>query len=287
MKTQIVNVTPTKAKEWLERNIDNRPLRDSVVEGLAEAIRRGEWKLSHQGIAFSKAGKVLDGQHRLEAILRANLSVPMMVTHDVDDDVFQVLDIGCRRTLSDVLDVPSGLAAAARYLAIVEDTQRRAGITPQYLIPYVKAVQFPYVALVTFCPRVTKVWSSAAVRAAAILRVLDGEDADYVHLVYHALNHAEFDSMPPVAQALVRQHLQGKVRAGQSTDFFVRCLKVFDRKQRDLKTIQISAIETGLQYAREVIKRRVHGVTFEKKKPTAKGGPRLSKVIEKYSGIPA
>jgi hypothetical protein len=62
MKTEVVNVTPTKAKEWLERNVDNRRLRENTVSGLADSIRRGEWILSHQGIAFGKSGKLLDAK---------------------------------------------------------------------------------------------------------------------------------------------------------------------------------------------------------------------------------
>ena len=72
MKTEVVLVTPLLAKKWLERNTDNRDIRPSVVTGLAESITRGEWVLSHQGIAFAKSGRLLDGQHRLLAIVEAN-----------------------------------------------------------------------------------------------------------------------------------------------------------------------------------------------------------------------
>lgn len=259
MKTEIVVVTPSQAKKWLERNTDNRHITPSVVGGLADAIRRGEWILSHQGIAFGKDGKLLDGQHRLLAILEANLAVKMAVTWDVDNEAFKVMDIGKKRTVSDILNVSQSLAAVARFFAVIEETQKRSAITPQYLIPFIDTVREPHSELTNFCPIFRRIWSSAAVQSAAVLRILDGEDADYIKIVYHSLVHLEFDSMPLIGQALVRQYGSGTTRV-QGTDFFARSLKVFTRANANARKIQITSIDSTLKYAREVISREVHGV---------------------------
>ena len=66
MKTEVIVVSPALAKKWLDKNTVNRRVYPSVVTGLVEAIERGEWICSHQGIAFSKSGRLLDGQHRHE-----------------------------------------------------------------------------------------------------------------------------------------------------------------------------------------------------------------------------
>lgn len=277
MKTEIVTVTPAKAEQWLERNNMNRPLRAAVVKGLVGAIQRGEWKLSHQGIAFGKSGRLLDGQHRLHAVIESGIAVPMMVTTDAADETFSVLDIGAKRSIADTLGISPSLAACGRYLAVVEDTSRSRTLSPQYMLPYVKAVDPFLTELLDFCPSSSKAWSSAPVRSAAIIRMMDGEDREYVKLVYHTLVHGEFDTMPPVAHVLVRQYMGGGLRA-QSLDMFVRCLKVFDSRNRDMRRIQITRVETEMQYAREVIAREVHG---QKKPARAKALP-----IEKPALLP-
>lgn len=278
MKTEVVLMTPAKAKTLLERNVDNRDIRPSVVAALSDSIRRGEWILSHQGVAFGKSGRLLDGQHRLLAVLETGISVKMQITWDVDDDAFKVMDIGTKRTTSDILTISKSLAAVARFFAVLEGKSTRASITPQYLIPFVKAVEPAHRDLVSFCPMVKRTWSSAAVQAAAVMRMLDNEDPDYVKLTYHSLVHMEFDNMPPIAQALFRQYDSGTARAS-SVDFFARCLKVFTEENRAMRKIQINHSEAALTYARDIIAREVHG----QKKPAQTTAKKPVKAHRNYA----
>src|SRR5438046_2404287 len=56
------------AEQWLAANTANRPLSRSTVRGFADAMRSGEWLVTHQGVAFDTDGVLVDGQHRLAAI---------------------------------------------------------------------------------------------------------------------------------------------------------------------------------------------------------------------------
>lgn len=104
MKTTIETITPALAKEYLEKNaINNRHLRPSHIEALATAMRRGEWILSHQGIAFNTNGKLIDGQHRLWAIIKYGFPVQINVTRGALPESFLVDDLGLKRTVTDVL----------------------------------------------------------------------------------------------------------------------------------------------------------------------------------------
>lgn len=281
MKTEIALIGPALAKKWLERNDDNRDVRVAAVTGIADSIRRGEWKLSHQGIAFGKSGRLLDGQHRLMAIIEAGLAVRSLVSWDVDDDAFMVLDIGNRRTAYDILQISRSLAATARFLAVVEDTTKKSSLTPQFLIPFCEAIGPWHASLLEYCPTSRKTWSSSAVQSAAVLRMMDGEDQDYVKMVYHALVHLEFDSMPPIAQTLFRQLERGSVRAN-NIDFFARSLKVFSKANSQMKSVQISTIDTSLAYARDVIAREIRGTVFSKKKAAIKGGQKSVKTVREH-----
>jgi hypothetical protein len=287
MKTEVVNVTPSKAESWLLKNRVNRPLRQGWVKQLAAMIERGEWKLTHQGIAFFKNGDMADGQHRASAIVMSGMTVPVMVTYGVPDDGFHAMDIGAKRSLSDTLGVSKDLAAVARFLAAIEDKLRAGGFSPQFMVPYVQAVD-PYLTdLMAFTPSTSRAWSATAVRSAAIVRMMDGEDADYVKLVYHTLVHGEFDSMPPIAHSLVRQYISGGLLS-HSSDMFVRCLRVFDQKNRDVTRLQVNRIESDIAYARDVIARHVHGVG-QKKAPAAKasGAKKTVNVSRNYTAMSA
>lgn len=259
METKIVKVTPALAKRWLESNTINRPLRRSVVDGHIQAYMRGEHRLTHQGIAFAETGELLDGQHRLTAIseMPSTFSVDIMVTAGMPREAFDAIDQGLKRSHGDVLRIPAGLAANARYIATIYETSR-VGITSQYLVPFVNGIEVDYDKLVGFCPKRTKTWSSAAIQAAAILRMMSGGDRDYISVTYYALNHMEFDSMPPIAQALFRQHTKGLV-SSSGYDLFCRAFKAFDAKSQSLHTIQISDTSNIITKAREIIETRVLG----------------------------
>ena len=104
MKTEVMAITPELAEKWLsEYNLRNRPLRENAVRTLARQIERGEWQLSHQGIAFDEEGFLLDGQHRLAAIARAGQPVQVMVTFGASRSSFSVVDTGQKRTARDAL----------------------------------------------------------------------------------------------------------------------------------------------------------------------------------------
>lgn len=84
MKTQVKEITPQWAKQVLEtRNIQNRNISERVVDKYANDMLAGNWCLTHQGIAFDVNGDLLDGQHRLAAIVKANVPVKMLVTSEI------------------------------------------------------------------------------------------------------------------------------------------------------------------------------------------------------------
>jgi|LakMenEpi03Aug12_release.lakeMendotaPanAssembly.Ray.scaffolds.fasta_scaffold601331_2 hypothetical protein len=85
MNTRLEVIGPEQAKIYLQMNTGNRNLQKGVVEQYAKDIRAGNWTLTHQGIAFAKDGRLLDGQHRLEAIVLAGIAVEMLVTFGLDD----------------------------------------------------------------------------------------------------------------------------------------------------------------------------------------------------------
>lgn len=104
MKTEIIAVTPAMAKTWLEKNADfNRKVRQGVVERYARDMLNNNWTMTHQGIAFDSKGRLIDGQHRLHAVVAASIPVKMLVLRDVPTAAFDHVDLGYGRTAADVL----------------------------------------------------------------------------------------------------------------------------------------------------------------------------------------
>lgn len=100
MKAEVMTVTPEMAKEMLKGNSTNRQISKSTVNLYANDMKNGNWKLGGQGISISKTGRLLDGQHRLKAIIQTNILIVMLVCTDVDDTNAN-FDNGRKRTITD------------------------------------------------------------------------------------------------------------------------------------------------------------------------------------------
>jgi hypothetical protein len=129
MYSEIVEVTPEIAEKWLRKNNNNRAIRTSAVNRFAQDMIRGDWTLSHQGIAFDKKGNLLDGQHRLRALIAAfnmGLSQPvkMNVSYDVPPEAIINMDTNLTRTLVDVAHF-SGHHIQTRHAGIARVMQTR------------------------------------------------------------------------------------------------------------------------------------------------------------------
>lgn len=93
-------ITPAVAKAILGRNRQpNRNVNRDHVMYLARLMRNGKFVCTHQGIAFDIYGNLLDGQHRLLAIIESGIAVTMMVSFGVPQWTMQVIDSQLIRTL--------------------------------------------------------------------------------------------------------------------------------------------------------------------------------------------
>jgi hypothetical protein len=277
METRLTLVTPGMAREWLDRNTDNRPLRPGVVDGFLQAYRRGEWKITHQGIAFSKSGRLLDGQHRLTFIseLPDKTVVPMNVSNDLDEDAFDSIDQGFRRTTSDLYRVSAGLVAVGNFVCKIAQSDR-TGITPQFLKPFIEWVEPEFEMLTSFCPAAARTWSSAAVRAAAIINMKIGHDHDFVRLAYDSLVHSNISAMPPNVRVLAQQQMSGKIVSVRGLDLFCRAQRAFNSKDGEVSKIIIKDLGAQVQANREFILRKM------KKRPDV-AGQSVAKPEQKFS----
>lgn len=99
MKAEVKTITPELAKLYLTHNESNRTLRRARILQYAHDMKEGRWNLTGQGITFGKDGNLLDGQHRLHAVVFANVPVDFLVITDAD--VVATYDCGLTRSIVD------------------------------------------------------------------------------------------------------------------------------------------------------------------------------------------
>ena len=128
---QVIDVTPELAHRYLESNISNRPLSIRTVNELAQAMLNDEWQLNGEAIKFDAQGNLIDGQHRCQAIMKADTSIRTYVLRNLPADSFKTLDTGKKRNNADTLGIlgysnPTQLAATARFVLNFETNQLRS-----------------------------------------------------------------------------------------------------------------------------------------------------------------
>lgn len=103
-RSRWIFVTPEIATKWLARNTRNRSVHGGQKAVLALDVQRGDWHLTHQGVAFfASDGALADGQHRLLAIVESGTGLWMLATFGLPDDAALGIDQHARRTARDAI----------------------------------------------------------------------------------------------------------------------------------------------------------------------------------------
>lgn len=105
MDVQVIEVTPYMAADWLEKNDHNRRITTSTVYAYSEQMKEGLWRADGAPIRFSKDGRLLDGQHRLLAQIRAGQTLTHVVITGIEDIAQATMDTGKKRSLADALSM--------------------------------------------------------------------------------------------------------------------------------------------------------------------------------------
>jgi hypothetical protein len=124
---KFVEITPAMAEDFLKHNRKNRKLNETRIKAYASVMKRGEWFAINQGIAFDKAGNLLDGQHRLMAIIHANKPVIMLVVEGLDSASQLVIDQPLVRRFHDQIGLQKGRHVTFQHIAAAK--QMMVGIT--------------------------------------------------------------------------------------------------------------------------------------------------------------
>lgn len=242
-KFMAMDVTPDMAKDWLAKcNLINRPVRSAHVKHLARQMELGRWSNeTPQPIVFTRDGLLLDGQHRLLALVMSNQVVRFQVATVKNKEVFKYLDQGANRSNSDITGLHSSICGPIQYLLRCMGVQKP---TPSDIDEYSNS---PLMANAKYVHEVIKPkysnFKSMPFRAsyciAASSGLVDPEKCSKAFIDLGALNVENFT---PLMKDIYQQFDYGFPKQdGRSlnNEFFMRGMYVFLNLGKEKKNVRV------------------------------------------------
>ena len=197
-RAMMMTITPMLAREWLEKNIaHNRKVVPAVVARYETDIRAGRWLSNGSTIVMSSTGKIIDGQHRLLAVVAAGRHIDTLVVSGVPDAAFETIDSGRRRLASDILSIMgytnvTQLAALANMWLYYEKTHRIVAVggsmgryqnTTQEVVACVEKHADDFLRATSATATVRRIFKGGSVSAFYWIKLgeIDESDRDYFY----------------------------------------------------------------------------------------------------------
>lgn len=117
MQFSVEEFTPERAKSVLEtQNKKNRKIQDKTVRGYVHDMKNGKWLITGDPLKFDTSDYMIDGQHRLSAVVHSGVTVNFAVIRGLEPEAQDVIDTGRRRTAGNMLEL-RGITHAAKIAA--------------------------------------------------------------------------------------------------------------------------------------------------------------------------
>lgn len=110
---EVVTLIPLLAKLLMPRNKNNRPVSKRNGSDIASDIANKRWMFNGESIVVSKAGNLLDGQHRCEQVIATNQPIETVIVFGPADEARFTIDTGKSKTVSNFLSMKGKLYAHA------------------------------------------------------------------------------------------------------------------------------------------------------------------------------
>jgi hypothetical protein len=200
------------AVNCLKKNDRNRNLDRERVSLFARTMIEGKWVATHQGIAFDENKNLVDGQHRLAAVVKSGVVVKMQVTSGVPtemvDEYSLAIDCGRPRRFDD-------------YARFIGNKSRHGSLAVAKIMEYGPKERFPLMQLqtqfelvakyddaITFVKkRLTKRKLNSSPIAAVIARAYYTQDHGKIERFITILQTGEYESPEENGPVMLRNFL--------------------------------------------------------------------------------
>lgn len=126
INSHIQTVTPDLARLWLDKNMDNqRKLDQNKIRRLATMMQSGQWLIA-TAIYFDYDDRMINGQHRLHAVVQADVAVDFLILEGFHPDAAGVIDQSTRsgRQVLQILSGDQGVKYGNEKMAVARDMKR-------------------------------------------------------------------------------------------------------------------------------------------------------------------
>lgn len=249
MVTITETISPDIAAKYLLKNSVNRNLTKSTILALIRDMQSGKWELTEQGIAFDEGGSLVDGQHRLTAIVESRVSVRVRVTRNAPT-IWAVRDRNRTRTIDQFLVDQNGslltsgrritsLAAAYELLTARTSTKNTIDKTREFLELNSRAVTW---ALDTF-----PVKTSAPLSASFVFAYPTAPK----QVAAFATAYISLEDQPPGSPAILLYQTVAAVRrfgSAERVDIMLKTLYAIRASMRGKETKQLRREDTSYEW---------------------------------------
>jgi hypothetical protein len=111
--TERVMVTPAMAKLLLEHNQNNRSVKRAQLRALRRDIETNRWSFNSETVKVDDQGKLIDGQHRMHAIVEADRPADILIAWGLQNQSRMTVDMNTPRTVGDFIDMRNGASSSS------------------------------------------------------------------------------------------------------------------------------------------------------------------------------
>lgn len=171
-----MEITPSLAEEWIKKNVNNiRAVDYRKVDVYAGMMTRKAWPMTHQGIAFDEFGQLIDGQHRLLAVIKSNITITCLVSFGVELEAVSVIDRGLKRSSAVVLGEEK---RPAEIISFITRLLYSSQFGDDELIQIRDHIGRYCHDLITACGSQRRLITATSIRAAFVTAYIETEDTD-------------------------------------------------------------------------------------------------------------
>lgn len=115
------HITADIAEVLLKYKNKNRTIHISQLNKIKRSLELDRWQINGEPIIFDNHGNLIEGQHRLQAVLDTKVSIWTLIVHGIDFERMKTMGQGSKRTAGDILGINGEkdgrlLAAALRWV---------------------------------------------------------------------------------------------------------------------------------------------------------------------------
>ena len=213
-------ITPAIARQWLRKNFKNRKPKMQHIQALARDIDAGRYALNGSAICFDTNGALMNGQHRLQAVVFADKPIRSLVVRGLDPVVMTTIDETAPRSAADAFQINETRNANKVAATLRAMTSYARGVDTHSLstAEVVELLdRFPEAKTIITLPGALSVLSTAVSAIHAINRYLGKEEKsqEFVDVLMTGIPTYPGDAAHTFRERIIRESLRTNNKLGR------------------------------------------------------------------------